>query len=110
MANPLEVQNAIYKTVLTGELAGATSATQLPNVPCSLVMLKARGANAGNVYIGSVGVTKPDGSTDTTTGFELQPGDSTPWMPIDNLNRLYRTCDNAGDGLTYMALTNLVVA
>lgn len=88
----------------TGELAGNTNATQMPNVACNLVMFKAEYNNVGRVYIGVSGVTKQDGSTDTTTGYELSAGESTPWIPVDNLNRFFRICDNAGDDLTYLAL------
>ena len=94
----------VYTTVATGELAGNTSATQLPNVTCRAVQIKAVLSNAGNVYIGISGVTRPNGSDDVTTGLELTPGDSTGWLPVDNLNRLYRICDNAGDDLTYLAV------
>jgi hypothetical protein len=90
--------------VATGELAGSVTALQLPNVVCKMARLKARESNAGQVYVGIAGVTKPDGTTDTTTGFELNPRDDTGWMPIDNLNRLYRICDNPGDDLLYIVL------
>lgn len=93
-----------YTAPASGELAGNAAATQLPNVPCSLAMLKAEYDNVGRVYLGPSTVTKADGSTDTTTGLQLSAGESTPWLPIDNLNRLYRICDNAGDDLTYMVL------
>lgn len=104
MPNPLPVQNEKYGTPKSGELQGSASALQMPDISCSLVSFKALGSNAGNVYIGVSGVTKPDGTTDTTTGYELQPGDSTPWIPVSNLNVFYRICDNAGDDLTYLAL------
>jgi len=91
-------------TVASGELAGNTGATQMPTVSCKLVKFKAEIDNAGNVYIGGSGVTKADGSTDTTTGFQLAAGEETPWMPVTNLNLFYRICDNAGDDLTYIAL------
>lgn len=87
-----------------GELAGATEATQCPNVACTIgVRLKAAYDNAGRVYIGVSGVTKKDGTTDTTTGLELNAGDDSGWLPVSNLNQLYRICDNAGDDLTYIA-------
>lgn len=95
-----------YSTVATGELAGSTSAAQLPNVPCELARFKAHADNAGNVYLGtSSSVTKADGSTDTTTGLQLAAGDDTGWLPITNLNILYRISDNAGDDLTYLCLS-----
>ena len=88
----------------SGELAGATSATQLPDVPCKLAMLKASTDNAGHVYVGGAGVTVANGSTDVTTGLQLAAGEVTPWLPIDNLNRLWRICDNVGDDLTYLVI------
>lgn len=88
-----------------GEVAGSTTESALPTVACKLAKFKAQASNAGNVYIGGAGVTKPDGSTDTTTGLELAPGEESGWVPISNVNLLHRICDNAGDDLTYIALT-----
>lgn len=90
----------------SGELAGAIVATRMPNVPCKFVKFKAATSNAGNVYIGGVGVTVPDGNTDVLTGLELIPADESGWIPIDNLNRFYRVCNNVGDDLTYLALVS----
>ncbi len=86
-----------------GEVQGATSATQLPDVPCSRARIKARDDNSGNVYIGNSGVTKPNGTTDATTGFPLDAGDETGWFYLSNLNELYCICDNAGDDFIYWA-------
>ena len=87
----------------TGELAGSVTAVQMPNVPCSRARFKARDDNSGNVYIGAAGVTAPDGTTDTTTGFPLDAGDDSGWIYCSNLNELFRICDNAGDDLIYWA-------
>ena len=95
-----------YKKVRTGERAGSATAVQLPDIPAKMVMIKAHSDNAGNVYIGhSVSVTVANGSTDVTTGLQLDAGDSTGWIPIDSLNELWMICDNAGDDITYMVLT-----
>ena len=97
---------AILNTkVVSGELAGATSATQGPDIQVNRVTLKAVYGNAGNVYLGGAGVTKVDASTDATTGIELDAGDQVT-LHISNLNLLYRICDNAGDDLTYIAETS----
>lgn len=86
-----------------GEVAGATSAAQLPDVDCFFVVIKAHSGNAGNVHIGSSSsVTVADGSTDTTTGFVLAAGESEQFY-VNNLNLLYYICDNAGDDFTYFA-------
>jgi hypothetical protein len=89
---------------VTGERQGSTSAVQLPTVAGSLVRIVARSDNAGSVYIGPATVTKPDGTTDTTSGLELVAAGDTGWMPLANLNLLYMVCDNAGDDITYMVL------
>jgi len=94
----------VYNGISTGELAGSATALQLPDVSCRLVMFVAEAANVGKVYLGGAGVTKVDGTTDTTSGLQLAAGDATPFIPISNLNLLYRICDNAGDDLTYLAI------
>lgn len=92
-------------TYSSGELAGVTSATQCPNLKISLIRFKASVDNVGNVYLGTGNtVTKADGTTDTTTGLQLQPGDDTGWLPAANMNEFWRICDNVGDDLTYLAL------
>ena len=65
---------------------------------------KAVNSNAGDVYIGASTVTVVDGTTDTTSGYELAAGEETGWLPVNNLNLFYRICDNAGDDLTYLVL------
>lgn len=91
-------------SVKTGELQGSASALQMPEIPCNLVKFKAEASNVGNVYIGGSTVSLPNGNTNATAGFELAPGDETGWLPVSNLNKFYRICDNVGDDLTYLAL------
>lgn len=96
---------ADYSVKATGEIAGNTSATVCPTVACRLVKFKALYSNAGFVCLGfTSGVTMPDGTTDATTGFELGPGDETPFLPCANMNEFYRISTNSGDDLTYIAL------
>ena len=94
----------IYNSIATGELQGSASALQLPDINCRMVMFKALGSNAGDVYLGISGVTVVNGTTDTTSGWELAAGEQTQWIPVTNLNILYRICDNTGDDLVYMAI------
>jgi hypothetical protein len=50
--------------------------------------VKARLSNAGNVYVGVGTVTKAIGTTTTPRpAMSSGPGDATPWLPTDNLNR-----------------------
>lgn len=91
-----------WNVIVTGELQGSTSALQLPDIPCGMVYLTATPSNAGNVYIGGDStVTVDNGTTDTTTGLLIAPGQTRVFF-VDNLNRLYRICNNAGDDLTYL--------
>lgn len=92
-----------FATVKSGEIAGSAAAAVMPTIACHMVNFKAAASNAGNVYIGGAGVTKPDGTTDVTTGWELDAGHETGWLFVDNLNKFYRICDNAGDDLVYLA-------
>jgi len=91
-----------YDSVASGALAGSVSALQLPDIPCRAVFFTALASNVGKAYLGGPGVTIPsDSTTDTTSGIELQAGDMTPFIPISNLNKLFRICENAGDDLCY---------
>jgi len=87
-----------------GERQGSATAVQLPNLAGSMIYIKALSSNAGSVYVGGAGVTVPNGSTDTTSGIELDAGQMLGPLPLDNLNNLYIICDNAGDDITYMVL------
>jgi len=97
---------AILNTkIVSGELVGVTSATQLPDIACNRVTLKAEASNPTFVYLGGAGVTKKDGSTDATTGIQLDASEQITFE-ISNLNLLYRICDATGDVLTYVAETS----
>tara|TARA_R110002020_G_scaffold262427_5_gene476882 strand:+ start:909 stop:1211 length:303 start_codon:yes stop_codon:yes gene_type:complete len=97
---------AILNTkVVSGELIGVTAATQLPDIACNRVTLKAQSDNATFVYVGGAGVTKASGATDATTGIQLDAGDQIT-LEISNLNLLYRICDATGDDLTYICETS----
>jgi hypothetical protein len=87
-----------------GEIAGNTAATVMPTVACDWVMFKAQADNAGNAYIGFSDVTKAAGTEDVTSGYQLDAGERTPWLPCANLNSFYRITDNAGDDLSYIAM------
>ncbi len=96
-----------YRNIVTGEVAGAAADTAFPALACLMVNFKATASNAGKVYIGKAGVTKPDGTSDTTSGWELDKGQETGFIPVPtgNMNEFHRICDNAGDDVVYIALT-----
>ena len=98
------VQNIAYGNIFNGERAGSTSAVQLPDRTCRLVMFVAPNSNTGDVYLGGSGVTVAADTTTITAGYELQPGGQTPWIPIRNMNLIFMICDGTGDALLWMAL------
>ena len=93
-----------FTIVTSGEVQGGTTALQLPDIPCAWVNIKALTDNATNVYLGGADVTVPGALTNATSGFVLDAGQETGWMPIDNLNHFWRICDVNGDDLVYMVL------
>ena len=86
------------------EITGSVTAKRLPSMYARFVVLKARVTNAGNVYVGGAEVAVPDGTQDWSSGFELEPGAVTPWIPVKDLEDLYIICDNAADNLTALVL------
>ena len=92
-----------FKIIATGEVQGGTTAKQLPNIPCAGVILQAPSDNATSVYIGVEGVTIPNSQTNQTSGYELDAGDETRFLPIDNLNKLWMITDVNADDLLYIA-------
>ena len=100
-----QVENIRYQKIQSGEKSGSATAVQLPDIPCRVVAFSAFSTNAGSVWLGGAGVTVANGTTDTTSGLELQAGDMTQFIPVDNINVFYIICDNAGDDLTYLALS-----
>ena len=99
--NELIAQPVAYHS---GELAGSATAAQMPDVPCRMVMFKAKQDNSGQVYIGVAGVTVADNTTDTTTGLELNAKEMTPWLPCQNLNQFFYIGSTANQRLQYLVL------
>ena len=101
---PRVTENLLYKSTKSGEIAGSITSTRMTGVECNAVMFTASSGNSGNVYIGGPGVTIPDGTSDNTSGVELQPGDALQLIPCGNLSVFYYICDNAGDDIVYLAM------
>ena len=93
----------LYTTWVSGEIGGEGVATQCPDIPAKLVWLKARAGNTGNVWVGTLAtVTVADGTTDTTTGIELDAGDIVGPLPAENLKTFYYIGTTSADDLTYL--------
>ena len=101
---PQQTEHTRYNKIISGEIQGSAAAAQMPDISCRAITFKALASNVGNVYIGGPGVTVPDGTTDTTSGVEMQPGDWMQFNPCSNINIFYYICDNAGDDFGYLAM------
>ena len=80
-----------------------TTATQLQNIPCSVVYIQNPSGN-GNIYVGGIG----DASASITKDFIIYPGGYHPF-PINNANKLTVIGDNNGDLIRYHVYRNTVV-
>lgn len=69
--------------VVSGAVTCTGALVRLPDIPCRLVYLQAKGANAGDITIGGSSITSGVG------GMVLAAGDMMPSMLVDNLSRLY---------------------
>jgi hypothetical protein len=93
-----------FNTIVSGEVQGGTTAAQMPDVPCALIKIKALSNNSGNVYLGADSSVSIAGTvTSTTMGYELDAGQETDWLPIDNLNKLWMITDANADDVCYIA-------
>lgn len=101
---PQRIEHTQYDLVSSGEIQGSATAAQMPDISCRAVTFRAATDNSGDVFIGGPGVTIPDGTTDTTSGVPLEPGDWYQFVPCSNLNIFYYICDNAGDDILYNIL------
>jgi hypothetical protein len=102
---PLAAWDALLDVQGTGEFVVGASSLQLPALKGRLARIKAPSANTGRVCVGAAStVTVDDGTTDTTTGFVLQAGDDTGWIPIADLSRLWVIGSAAAQRLTYIVL------
>ena len=93
-------------TMFSGELKGSTDAKQLPDKAYNYAYLKAATDNTGVIYVGPAGVTRPVGSSDsTTTGFPLSAGQVLPLDGEGNLKSIYFIGTAATDDLIYWGVT-----
>jgi hypothetical protein len=91
---------------ITGEVAGATAATQMPaalRFKCKRVVLLARNTNA--IYVGfTSGVTQPNDTSDATTGIQVSPTDYLT-LDIQSTENMYYIAASTSAGFTICILT-----
>jgi len=82
--------------------AGTRVALVSSSTPAKYVILQAETDNAGVIAWGGVTVVA---TVLTRQGQALLAGDSSPWIPIDDLLDIYLDSTVSGDGVTYIYLT-----
>jgi hypothetical protein len=87
----------LYNSIATGSITVGTTNTQLAAAECGMVCLQADASNAAAIYLNAA-------PGDTTGGFRLEPGQSTPWIAADNLSRFYAYSPSAAQTLRYLVL------
>lgn len=78
-----------------GYIAVGASRLRGPHIPCEMVFLQADPDNTGQVWIGGSDVSG-------LNGMQLDAGDVTGWIPIQNLDLVYTIGSNASQVLHYL--------
>ena len=82
--------------ILAGTFTVHTNAVQLPFAPANKIKLKASSGNSATIYVGG------DRQLTTGNGYELAKSETTDWMTLDNLNKLYVVGSNHIDVVEYL--------
>jgi hypothetical protein len=92
------IQNSYsFPVAASGRIVTGITRIRFPNIPCEQVFFKAPSANTGTVYIG--------GSTvNSSTGMALQPGEFSPWIPVQNLDLIWGVAADATSYLLYFMI------
>lgn len=94
---PVREQGSEALTANVQNVTTAGTAVQLPNVPCRKVMIIAKRANTGYIYVGGSNVTS------SVYGAELGAKDSMV-IEVSNANLLYLNSSVNGEGVSYFAI------
>jgi hypothetical protein len=85
----------------SGEVNVSTSNQTLPSKDISKVWFKAPKGNSDPIYVGWANATVADGSTNETTGFELDASESIGPINASNLDLFTVIGKDAEDSLIY---------
>jgi hypothetical protein len=94
---PVREQGSESLTANVQNVTTAGTAVQLPNIPCRKVMIIAKRANTGYIYVGGSNVTS------SIYGADLGARDSIV-IEISNANLLYINSSVSGEGVSYFAI------
>ena len=88
------------RTVVSG---GTANALVTSSVRAKRVIVKALGANTGNVFVGDSTVTTTLDAGNVTCGYAIAAGEETPWInvPGDDLANIYID-GTTDDDVTFM--------
>lgn len=101
--NSLNVSFAKSTVTKGGEILGNVLSQILPSISCRIVKFKALRSNAKPIYIGPSNLSVPNGTTNTTAGWPLYPGEETDWYFVDSLSRFEMIGENNTDSVVYVA-------
>lgn len=82
----------------TAQVAVGVAETAPAAGKCKAVKVKANLGNTDNVYVGKAGVL-------TTTGYELDAGEETPWIPVADLSDVALIGGAASQGVSLIYVT-----
>jgi hypothetical protein len=82
MGSLVEFFSNEFQNQVIGVVTGTFGSNQFPDMPLNLVMFKARSSNSGSFFIGTASGT-------ASLPWQLAAGESTPWIPVVNLNKLW---------------------
>jgi hypothetical protein len=86
----------------SGEVSVTTSNQRLPGKRINRVWFQAPKTNGGNLYVGWASATVMDGTTNTTTGWELDKTDTIGPISASNLDEFTVIGTDASDSLIYI--------
>lgn len=80
------------------EIPYSATPRRCPDMPCEQICFRNDPASIGNVYLGT------EGHMTNTRSMILEPGDWSPWIPIQNLNLVSHFESAASTRLRYMII------
>jgi hypothetical protein len=89
------IQNSYsFGRFAAGRFVVGTASINLDDIPCEQVVFRSHPDNASNIFLGGSDVS-------TTVGMILEPGDFSPYIPVENLRLIWVIADGATQNLQY---------
>lgn len=94
----IEVIGVGVSSVIHGQASVTTAGTsvQLSNLPCRYLIVKAKGTNTGNIFVG-------DSDVSSANGFILAAGEEI-MLSVDNAHRVWIDSSVNGEGVSFIGV------